>query len=84
LLRGHAEDRAHARFLMFEDVAVEHPIAGIVGDEGDLGGFLLREQHGVGERRRRERLPVAREVIACFRSRQSPIIERGPRPRPGA
>ena len=31
---GHADDAHHAALLMVEDVAVEHPVAGVIGDEG--------------------------------------------------
>lgn len=33
--------------LVFENVAVEHPIAGIVGDEGDLDLLARRNQRRV-------------------------------------
>jgi len=39
---------------VFEDVAMERPIAGIVGDEGDVHHFLGRDQDGVLDLRLRE------------------------------
>ena len=44
--------RHHPGLLVLDDVAVEHPVAGIVGDEGDLGPVLGAEQDGVGPVRR--------------------------------
>ena len=34
--------------LMVHDVAMQHPVAGIVGDEGDVHRFLRRNEDGVG------------------------------------
>src|SRR3546814_15919971 len=42
-----ADDAHHARGLVLQDVAVEHPITGIVGGEGDLDALARRHQHGV-------------------------------------
>src|SRR3546814_4196340 len=37
----------HAGGLMLQDVTVEHPVARVVGDEGDLHAFPRAHQHGV-------------------------------------
>src|SRR6185437_14386374 len=47
---AHADDAHHPAVLMVEDVAMEHPVAGIVGDERDLGALARRNKHGVAPR----------------------------------
>src|SRR5262245_10897443 len=37
----------HAGGLMLQDVAMDHPVAGIVGDEGDFDVLLRRNQYRV-------------------------------------
>lgn len=34
----------HPRFLMFDNVAMKHPVAGIVGNKSDLGPFFRQQQ----------------------------------------
>src|SRR5579864_1043490 len=43
LLSCHADDAHHPAFLVVENVAVKHPVAGIIGNEGDLGTFPRRD-----------------------------------------
>jgi hypothetical protein len=40
----------HAATLVLQDMAVEHPLAGIVGDERDLDRFVHAEERRVLER----------------------------------
>lgn len=42
-----ADHTHHAAFLMFQDVAMKHPVAGIVRDQGDLDTFARRQQHRI-------------------------------------
>ena len=44
---------------MFDDVAMEHPVAGIVGDEGDLDALLRCDEYRVSpfDRSYREAIP---------------------------
>src|SRR5260370_42613732 len=44
---GDAQNSHQPRGLMIGDVTMQHPVAGIVGDEGDFDLFLGRHQHGV-------------------------------------
>ncbi len=57
----------HPRFLMLDQVAMEHPVAGIIGDKGHLHPLARRQKHRVGEvpgesglvgREHREAMPV--------------------------
>src|SRR5260370_10507389 len=47
LASRHADDAHHPAFLVVEDVAVKHPVAGVVGDKGDLGPLAWRVFHRV-------------------------------------
>src|SRR5581483_4933155 len=42
-----ADHTHHAALLMLQDVTVEHPVAGVVGDEGDLDLLARSHQHGI-------------------------------------
>ena len=44
----HPQIGHHARLLMFDDVAMEHPVAGVVGDEGRLGRLAREKEDGIG------------------------------------
>src|SRR5262249_39476988 len=46
---GDADITHHPGVLVLDDVTMEHPVAGIVGDEGDLHPLLGVDQHGVAE-----------------------------------
>lgn len=59
---GDADSAHHPRRLVLEDVAVEHPVAGVVGDEGDLDALLRRQQDGVLPFPKADRLAIAAEV----------------------
>src|SRR5260370_41471974 len=54
-----AEDRHQSGHLMIRDMAMQHPVAGIVGDEGNIDGLFRRQQHSVGPLTMRHRGPVA-------------------------
>src|SRR3546814_2695884 len=49
----------HARGLVLEDVAVDHPVARVVGDERDLDALVRRHQHRVLPLAMAGRRPVA-------------------------
>src|SRR5207248_5200182 len=42
-----ANDAHHAGLLVVGDVAVKHPIAGVVGDKGEVCALARRQEHGV-------------------------------------
>lgn len=42
-----ADHTHHTALLMFQDVAMKHPVAGIVRDQGDLDTFARRQQHRI-------------------------------------
>src|SRR5260370_42254064 len=42
-------------------MAMQHPVAGIVGDEGDIDGLFRWQEHSVGPLPMRHRRPVAAE-----------------------
>jgi hypothetical protein len=44
---GHPKITHHSALLMFDDVTVQHPVAGIVGDKGNLDLLLRQKKHGV-------------------------------------
>jgi hypothetical protein len=44
---GHPEITHHSALLMFDDMTVQHPVAGIVGDKGNLDLLLRQEKHGI-------------------------------------
>ena len=44
---GDADHPHHAAFLMFQDVAMKHPVPGIVRNQGDLDTFARRQQHRI-------------------------------------
>src|SRR3546814_4086238 len=44
---GYSDHTHHAGLQVFEDVAVKHPVAGIVGDEGDVDPLPRCHEHGV-------------------------------------
>ncbi len=46
----HAHHGHHAARLVLEHMAMQHPVARVVGDERDLGPAVRIEQHGVGPR----------------------------------
>src|SRR3546814_3459451 len=52
---GNADDAHHAGGLVLEDVAVEHPVAGIVSNERDLHPLARRYQE-IGRASCRERV----------------------------
>src|SRR5947207_2336239 len=37
----------HPGLVMVSDVAMEHPVAAVIGDEGDLGSFACGHQHRI-------------------------------------
>src|SRR5260370_4541581 len=41
----HADNAHHPAFLVVEDVAVEHPVAWVVGDERGLGALARWDPH---------------------------------------
>src|SRR5258706_15085473 len=47
LLSCYADNGHHPGLLMIGDVAMQHPNPGVIGDEGNLGGFTSRDQNGV-------------------------------------
>src|SRR5262249_8411624 len=50
----------HAGGLMLQDVAMEHPVAGIVGDEGDVDAFFWCGEHRILPLLEPRRHPVPR------------------------
>lgn len=44
------DDRHQARFLMTHDVAMKHPVAGVVGNEGNPHFFTRLNQHRIAPR----------------------------------
>ena len=55
-----AQGREHAGFHVLQDMAVEQPVARIVGDEGDLDALLGVDEHRVQPFAARARPAVAR------------------------
>src|SRR5690606_33682112 len=49
----------HAAGLVLQDMTVEHPVAGIVGDEANLGPLARREHDGIEPLAMAGRLAVA-------------------------
>src|SRR5258707_10109865 len=43
-----AEDGHQSGHLVIRDMAMQHPVSGIVGDEGDIDDLSRPQQHGVG------------------------------------
>src|SRR5258706_7371821 len=44
---GNTQNSHQTRHLMIHDMAMKHPVAGIVSDESAVHGFLGWQQHGV-------------------------------------
>src|SRR6516164_5560559 len=42
-----ANDAHHSGLLVVGDVAVKHPVAGVVGDKGEVGALAWRDEHRV-------------------------------------
>ena len=58
---GDAQDGHHARHLMVHDVAMQHPIAGVIGDKGAFHDISGRQEDGVGPLAMRRQRPIAAE-----------------------
>src|ERR1051326_6470152 len=52
-------DAHHPGLLVGGDVAMEHPVAGVVGNEGKFGALARRHEHGVAPFLTRVRFAVA-------------------------
>src|ERR1051326_4008678 len=51
-------DAHHPGFLVVGDVAVEHPVARVVGNEGEFRALARRHEHGVAPLSARVWLPI--------------------------
>ncbi len=56
-----AYEAGHATRLVFQDVTVEHPVAGIVGNERDVDGFIALDQDRVLPRSMCRSFTIARD-----------------------
>lgn len=45
---GHAHVAGHAGLLVLDDMAMQQPVAGIVGNEGKLHLFIRLNEIGIG------------------------------------
>src|SRR5262249_271311 len=67
----HADDAHHPALLVVEDVAVEHPVAGVVGDKGNLDALARRDQHRVAPLPILGRPAVSRDHPETYRPRSA-------------